>query len=103
MEKMNCNGKCISPTECRVDRDGGACLGNIEPVSAQPLIYRLRKRAEIRRNIPTRTSVVEDKPDRVADLLEEAATEIENLRTKMLDQRIQNVDTLMNIFKKTMP
>ena len=41
------------------------------------LVYRLRKRAEIRRQIPDRRSVQEDKPDRVADLLEEAADYIE--------------------------
>lgn len=44
------------------------------------LVYRLRKRAEIRRNIPTRRSVQEGKPDRISDLLEEAANEIERLR-----------------------
>ena len=44
------------------------------------LIYRLRKRAEIRRQIPDRKSVQENKPDRIADILEEAATEIERLR-----------------------
>ena len=44
------------------------------------LVYRLRKRAEIRRQIPTRKSVQENKPDRIADLLEEAAKEIERLR-----------------------
>lgn len=44
------------------------------------IVYRLRKRAEIRRNIPSRKSVTEGKPDRLADLLDEAATEIENLR-----------------------
>jgi hypothetical protein len=44
------------------------------------LVYRLRKRAEIRRQIPSRKSVQENKPDRIADLLEEAATEIEKLR-----------------------
>jgi hypothetical protein len=37
------------------------------------LVYRLRKRAEIRRQIPTRKSVQENQPDRIADLLEEAA------------------------------
>jgi len=42
------------------------------------LIYRLRKRAEIRRQIPTRKSVQENKPDRLSDLLEEAANELEN-------------------------
>jgi hypothetical protein len=49
------------------------------PVSEQSLVFRLRKRAEIRRQIPTRKSVEEGKTDRIADLLEEAATEIEKL------------------------
>jgi hypothetical protein len=39
----------------------------------EDLIYRLEKRAEIRRQISTRKSVQEGKPDRIADLLEEAA------------------------------
>jgi len=43
----------------------------------QSLVERLRKRAEIRRQIPTRKSVQENKPDRLADLLEEAAEAIE--------------------------
>jgi len=46
----------------------------------QDLVYRLRKRAEIRRQIATRKSVQEGKPDRISDLLEEAASEIERLR-----------------------
>ena len=50
------------------------------PVSEQSLVYRLRKRAEIRRNISDRKSVQENKPDRIADLLEEAANEIERLQ-----------------------
>ena len=45
----------------------------------ETLIYRLRKRAEIRRQIATRKSVQEGKPDRIADLLEEAANKIEQL------------------------
>lgn len=44
------------------------------------LVYRLRKRAEIRRQIPDRKSVLEGKPDRISDILEEAANEIERLR-----------------------
>lgn len=44
------------------------------------LVYRLRKRAEIRRQISSRKSVQEGKADRIADLLEEAATEIDRLR-----------------------
>ena len=42
------------------------------------LVYRLRKRAEIRRQIPDRKSVQEGQPDRIADLLEEAADALEN-------------------------
>lgn len=49
-------------------------------MNEQDLVYRLRKRAEIRRQIPDRKSVQENKPDRIADLLEEAADEIEKLR-----------------------
>lgn len=47
------------------------------PVSEQSLIFRLRKRAEIRRQITSRKSVQEGAPDRIADLLEEAADALE--------------------------
>jgi hypothetical protein len=47
--------------------------------NTKDLIYRLRKRAEIRRQITTRKSVQEGQPDRIAELLEEAAQMIENL------------------------
>lgn len=50
------------------------------PVAEQSLVFRLRKRAEIRRQIPGRLSATEGKPDRIADLLDEAANEIENLK-----------------------
>ena len=43
------------------------------------LIERLRIRAVIRRQITTRKSVQENKPDRISDLLEEAANTIEFL------------------------
>ena len=49
------------------------------PVAEQSLVFRLRKRAEIRRQITSRKSVEEGKPDRISDLLEEAANEIERL------------------------
>jgi hypothetical protein len=52
------------------------------PVSEQSLVFRLRKRAEIRRQIKDRKSVQEGAADRIADLLEEAADEIERLRTR---------------------
>lgn len=47
----------------------------------EDLVFRLRERARIRRQIPTRKSVQEGKPDRISDLLEEAAEEIELLRS----------------------
>jgi hypothetical protein len=46
----------------------------------QDLIDRLLKRSEIRRQIPTRKSVQEGKPDRISDLLEEAALAISNMQ-----------------------
>lgn len=49
------------------------------PISEQSLVFRLRKRAEIRRNIKDRKSVQEGARDRIADLLEEAAARIEQL------------------------
>lgn len=51
----------------------------------EDLVYRLRKRAEIRRQIPGRKSVQEGKADRIADLLEEAANEIERLQADLRD------------------
>ena len=53
------------------------------PVHRQSLVFRLRKRAEIRRQIPTRLSVTEGKPDKIADLLEEAASKIEELQKQL--------------------
>jgi hypothetical protein len=74
---MTCNtNACLSPSEC----DGKNCLETIYPVVNQPLVYRLRKRAEIRRQIPGRLAVTEGKPDKIANLLDEAAKEIERLR-----------------------
>jgi hypothetical protein len=45
-------------------------------------VYRLRKRAEIRRQIPDRKSVQEGQPDRIADLLEEAADALAEAKLK---------------------
>ena len=49
------------------------------PAAEQSLVFRLRKRAEIRRQIPGRKSAEEGTPDRIADLLEEAANRIHEL------------------------
>lgn len=50
-----------------------------EDYKVNDLVERLRKRAEIRRQIPDRKSVQNNEPDRIADLLEEAADSIEHL------------------------
>jgi hypothetical protein len=52
-------------------------------MNEEDLVYRLKKRAEIRRQISSRKSVQEGAPDRISDLLEEAATEIETLRKNL--------------------
>ena len=49
------------------------------------LVFRLKKRAEIRRQIPGRKSVEEGKPDRIADLLDEAADVIIQLMKENYD------------------
>lgn len=51
----------------------------------EDLVYRLRMRAEIRRQATTRRSVQEGAADRISDLLEEAAAEIESLRQQTQD------------------
>lgn len=58
------------------------------PYEQQDLVFRLRKRAEIRRQIPSRKSVQEGKADRMADLLDEAAAEILFLRS-VINTRIE--------------
>ena len=55
-------------------------MNNIDPYD---LVYRLRLRAQIRRQIATRRSVQEGKPDRIADLLDEAANTIEQLQRSL--------------------
>jgi chorismate mutase len=57
---------------------GRTCPNRVE--ATDDIVDRLRKRAEIRRQIATRKSVQEGKPDRIADVLEEAADMIVTLR-----------------------
>lgn len=49
----------------------------------QDLVFRLRERARIRRQIKDRKSVQEGQPDRLANLLEEAADAIESRVTNL--------------------
>ncbi len=51
--------------------------------TTEDLVDRLRKRAAIRRQISSRKSVQEGKPDRIADILDEAADTIERLRNDL--------------------
>lgn len=62
------------------------------PVEQQSLVFRLRKRAEIRRQIASRKSVQEGAPDRIADLLEEAAREVESLRSQLTNANAEISD-----------
>jgi hypothetical protein len=64
------------------------------PVAEQSLLFRLRKRAEIRRQIPGRLAVTEGKPDKIANLLDEAAEEIEKLQGTIAALVVQRLDEL---------
>ena len=65
----------------------------------EDLVYRLRKRAEIRRQIADRKSVQEGKPDRISDLLEEAANEIERLRGNNIEAGIDRNTMIVNEYE----
>jgi len=54
---------------------------------SEDLILRLKGRAAIRRQIPTRKSVQEGAPDRIADLLDEAAARIVELESVAMAAR----------------
>jgi hypothetical protein len=60
-------------------------------MSNTDLVERLRKRTEIRRQIPTRKSVQEGQPDRISDLLEEAANHITELENHIIELEKQTV------------
>ncbi len=49
------------------------------------LIERLNTRAAIRRSIKERKSVKEGKPDRISDLLEEAADKLEAIADELIE------------------
>jgi hypothetical protein len=55
-------------------------MSELQSAVENDIVYRLKRRAEIRRQIPSRRSVQEGKADRIADLLDEAADEILRLR-----------------------
>ena len=57
------------------------------------LVFRLRERARIRRQIPGRKSVEEGTPDRIANILEEAANRIEQLEEKLHDAKMRSMFT----------
>jgi hypothetical protein len=81
----------------------------------QDLIFRLRERARIRRQIQTRKSVQENKPDRISALLEEAATAIEQFNkmktfrhewwvcTPTIDIHLHDVNSWPEALTRTFP
>lgn len=64
------------------------------------LVERLRTRATIRRNITDRKSVQEGKPDRIADLLEEAAAAIVSI-LQVSNEQIEERDQALQSTTKT--
>ena len=64
-----------------------------KPIEEQTLVERLRIRASIRRNIKERKSVQEGKPDRIANLLEEAADEIER-KDNIINGLLEHIEML---------
>jgi hypothetical protein len=55
------------------------------PLEQQSLVFRLRRRAEIRLTNTERKSVQEGRPDRTAALLNEAADALSSLRAEVLE------------------
>lgn len=70
----------------------------MKPNLEDDIVYRLRKRAEIRRQTPDRKSVQQGEPCRIADLLEEAAKEIQDLRRVVgeMDDIIDRLERRLN-------
>ena len=64
-----------------------------KPIEEQTLVEKLRTRASIRRNIKDRKSVQEGKPDRIADLLEESANEIER-KDDIINGLLEHIEML---------
>jgi len=65
----------------------------------ESLVVRLRTRAAIRRQIPSRKSVIEGKPDRIADLLEEAADEIE-FKSRVIEDVLNDLEYYKDQLKR---
>ena len=64
-----------------------------KPLEEQTLVEKLRTRASIRRSIKDRKSVQEGKPDRIANLLEEAADEIER-KDNIINGLLEHIEML---------
>ena len=64
-----------------------------KPIEEQTLVEKLRTRASIRRSIKDRKSVQEGKPDRIANLLEEAADEIER-KDNIINGLLEHIEML---------
>ena len=64
-----------------------------KPLEEQTRVEKLRTRASIRRSIKDRKSVQEGKPDRIANLLEEAADEIER-KDNIINGLLEHIEML---------
>ena len=65
----------------------------MKPIEEQTLVEKLRTRASIRRSIKDRKSVQEGKPDRIANLLDEAANEIER-KDNIINGLLEHIEML---------
>ena len=74
-------------TKFTPEEHGKMVADNFNEQMNSDLIFRLRERARIRRQISTRKSVQEGKPDRIADLLEEAAEALDTSRKRYASGR----------------
>jgi len=66
----------------------------------EKLPFRLRIRAHIRRNIVTKKSISDGKPDGISDLLEEAANEIERLEKLQVSPLNKFIHYMMNLYDR---
>jgi len=66
-------------------------------MNKEDIVYRLRKRSEIRKQIKTRKSVQDGQPDRLCELLEEAANKIIELKheTNTISIDVEKVALMM--------
>jgi len=62
----------------------------LQKYPSSDLVYRLLKRVEIRQSLTTRKSIQENKPDRICEILQEAAQELHKLREFLREDKYKS-------------